>query len=42
LEKTVDPNTLPENYKKDVLAYVQAHPGELINTRDASIFPCAP
>jgi hypothetical protein len=36
-EKTVDPNTLPENYKKDVLAYVQAHPGELINTRDASI-----
>ena len=25
------------NYKKDVLAYVQAHPGELINTRDASI-----
>jgi hypothetical protein len=37
LEKTVDPNTLPENYKKDVLAYVQAHPGELINTRDASI-----
>jgi hypothetical protein len=36
-EKTVDPNTFPENYKKDVLAYVQAHPGELVNTRDASI-----
>ena len=36
-EKTVDPSTFPENYKKDVLAYVQAHPSELVNTRDASI-----
>jgi hypothetical protein len=36
-EKAIDPNTFPENYKKDVLAYVQAHPAELINTRDASI-----
>lgn len=36
-EKDVDPNKLPENYKKDVLAYVQGHPAELINARDASI-----
>src|SRR5262245_25525091 len=36
-EKTVDPNTFPENYKKDVLGYVQAHPADFINTRDASI-----
>jgi hypothetical protein len=32
-----DPNAFPENYKKDVLAYVQAHPAELLNVRDASI-----
>src|SRR5262245_42290716 len=36
-EKTVDPNTFPENYKKDVLAYVRAHPADLLNTLDASI-----
>jgi hypothetical protein len=36
-EKAVDPNMFPENYKKDVLAYVQAHPRDFINTRDAAI-----
>src|SRR5262249_39015636 len=35
--KAVDPNKFPENYKKDLLAYVQAHPAELMNARDASI-----
>jgi hypothetical protein len=32
-----DPNAFPENYKRDVLGYVQAHPAEFINARDASI-----
>jgi hypothetical protein len=32
-----DPNAYPENYKKDVLAYVQTHPTEMLNARDASI-----
>ena len=36
-EKAVDPNKFPENYKKDLLAYVQAHPAEFLNARDASI-----
>ena len=36
-EKAVDPNVYPENYKKDVLAYVKAHPAEMLNMREASI-----
>ena len=36
-EKAVDPNAYPENYKKDVLAYVKTHPAELLNAREASI-----
>jgi hypothetical protein len=36
-EKAVDPNAYPDNYKKDVLAYVNTHPGELLNAREASI-----
>ena len=36
-DKGVDPNVFPENYKKDVLAYVENHPAELLNARDAAI-----
>ena len=36
-DKPVDPNVYPENYKKDVLAYVKTHPAELLNAREASI-----
>jgi hypothetical protein len=36
-EKPVDPNAFPENYKKDLLTYVQAHPAELANVREAAI-----
>jgi hypothetical protein len=36
-EKAVDPNVYPENYKKDVLTYVQTHPAEMLNVREASI-----
>ncbi len=36
-DKAVDPNLFPENYKKDVLAYVENHPAELLNARDATI-----
>jgi hypothetical protein len=36
-EKAVDPNVYPENYKKDVLTYVKAHPAEMLNAREASI-----
>ncbi len=36
-DKPVDPNVYPENYKKDVLAYVKAHPAEMLNVREASI-----
>jgi hypothetical protein len=36
-EKAVDPNAYPENYKKDMLAYVKTHPAELLNAREASI-----
>lgn len=36
-EKAVDPNTFPENYKKDVLTYLQTHPADMLNARDASI-----
>ena len=36
-KKAVDPNAYPEDYKKDVLAYVKTHPGELLNAREASI-----
>jgi hypothetical protein len=36
-EKATDPNAYPENYKKDLLAYVKTHPGELLNAREASI-----
>src|SRR5207245_10600372 len=36
-DKAVHPNLIPENYKKDVLAYVENHPAELLNARDATI-----
>ena len=36
-DKPVDPNVYPENYKKDVLAYLKAHPAEMLNVREASI-----
>jgi hypothetical protein len=36
-DKPVDPNVYPANYKKDVLAYVKAHPAEMLNAREASI-----
>jgi hypothetical protein len=36
-DKVVDPNVFPENYKKDILAYVEAHPAELVDARDAAI-----
>src|SRR2546430_9374012 len=36
-DKAVDPNLFPENYKKDVVAYVENHPAELLNARDATI-----
>jgi len=36
-DKAVDPNLFPENYKKDILAYVENHPAELLNARDAAI-----
>ena len=36
-EKAVDANKFPENYKKEILTYVQAHPAELNNAREASI-----
>jgi len=36
-DKPVDPNVYPENYKKDVLAYVRAHPAEMLNAREASL-----
>jgi hypothetical protein len=36
-KKAVDPNAYPEDYKKDVLAYVKTHPAELQNAREASI-----
>jgi hypothetical protein len=35
-DKRVDPNKFPENYKKDILTYVQAHPADLVNAREAS------
>src|SRR5262249_46753688 len=36
-DKPIDPNVYPENYKKDVLAYLKAHPAEMLNVREASI-----
>jgi hypothetical protein len=36
-EKRVDPNKFPENYKKDLLTYVQAHPADFVNAREASV-----
>lgn len=36
-DKPIDPNVYPENYKKDVLAYVKLHPAEMLNAREASI-----
>jgi hypothetical protein len=36
-DKPTDANAYPENYKKDVLTYVKAHPAELLNAREASI-----
>jgi len=36
-EKPTDANAYPENYKKDVLTYVKAHPAEMLNAREASI-----
>ena len=36
-EKAADPNKFPENYKKDLLTYVQAHPAEFRNAQEASI-----
>ena len=36
-DKPVDANAYPENYKKDVLTYVKAHPAEMLNAREASI-----
>jgi hypothetical protein len=36
-DKPVEANAYPENYKKDVLTYVKAHPAEMLNAREASI-----
>src|SRR5262245_37591739 len=36
-DKPTDANAYPENYKKDVLTYVKAHPAEMLNAREASI-----
>jgi hypothetical protein len=36
-DKPIDPNVYPENYKKDVLTYLKAHPAEMLNVREASI-----
>ena len=36
-DKRVDANKVPENYKKDILTYVQAHPVELRNAQEAAI-----
>jgi hypothetical protein len=36
-EKSVDANKFPENYKKDLLTYVQAHPADFVNAREASL-----
>jgi hypothetical protein len=36
-EKRVDPNKFPENYKKDLLTYVQTHPADFVNAREASV-----
>jgi hypothetical protein len=36
-DKRVDANKVPEDYKKDILTYVRAHPAELNNAREASI-----
>jgi hypothetical protein len=36
-EKRVDANKFPENYKKDLLTYVQAHPADFVNAREASL-----
>jgi hypothetical protein len=36
-DKPVEANAYPENYKKDVLTYLKAHPAEMLNAREASI-----
>jgi hypothetical protein len=33
----VDPNVYPENYKKDLLAYLKTHPTEMPNAREAAV-----
>jgi hypothetical protein len=36
-DKPIEANAYPENYKKDVLTYLKAHPAEMLNAREASI-----